>query len=94
MESTHEVREVAEADLDRDVGDRPGVVVEQTRRVAQPRADQILVWCHTEDFGEQSQEMKWAQARLRCGVFQRDGLVRVSVDPECGCNRSAAIVHR
>src|SRR5260370_36053840 len=43
MERTHEIGEVAETDIIGDVGDRAVVVGQPPRRMAQPRAHQILV---------------------------------------------------
>ena len=56
-------RDVAEAHVERHVGDRAGVVGQQARCMAQPRAQQILVRRHAENSCEQPQEVKRAQAR-------------------------------
>ena len=64
MKSAHEVGEVVETDIVGDVGDRAVVVGQAPRRMAQPRAHQILVRGHAEHVGKQPQEMERADAGL------------------------------
>src|SRR4029453_120490 len=75
-ERAHEVREVAAPGLQRDVGDRAGVVREQARGVAQPGSDQVLMRRHAEDVGEDPQEVKRADPDLSRHAVEVDRLVR------------------
>src|SRR5882724_11432442 len=58
MKGAHEVGEIAEPDVEGDVGDRAGALRQKARRAAQPRAHQVLVRRHAEDLCEEPQEMK------------------------------------
>jgi hypothetical protein len=58
MERAHEVREITEPDVERDIGDRPGTFSEQACRMPQPRAHQVLVRCDTKNFCEEPQKVK------------------------------------
>src|SRR5437763_15128332 len=64
VEGADEVREIAEADLERDVGDLPLLVAEQPGRAPQPAADEILVRRHAEHAAEQPQEVVRAEPRF------------------------------
>ena len=68
MERAHEVRQVAEADVERDVADRARFIGEESRRASQPRADQVLVWRHAEHGREDAQEALLADV-LDVGEF-------------------------
>src|SRR5262245_36749783 len=94
VEGAHEVRDVAEADVERDVRDRSSVDGQEGRRAAEPAADQVLVRSHAEDAGEDSQEVKRAQPGLARHRLEIDGLVRVGIDPERRLHRAAAITSR
>src|SRR5262249_21702294 len=65
----HEIGEIAEADIERDVSHRPRIVGAQARGAAPARADQILVRRHAEHLREQTQEVERAHARF----FRRPG---------------------
>ena len=82
VEGAHEVRDVAEADVERDVRDRSSVAGQEACRAAEPAADQILVRSHAEDAGEDSQEVKRAQPGRARHRLEIDDLVRVSIDPQ------------
>ena len=94
MEGAHEVRDVTEADVERDVRDRSSVAGQKARRAAEPAADQVLVGSHAEDAGEDSQEVKRAQPGLARHRLEIDGLVRVGIDPQRRVDRAAAITSR
>ena len=94
MEGAHEVREVAEPDVEGDVGDRARVLGQQARRVAQAGAHQILVRRHAEHLREEPQEVERAEPGLRGRALEVDRLVRVRVDPERRLDRAAAIARR
>ena len=87
----YEVRQVAEADVVRDVGDRPGIFRQQTGRVTQSATDQVLVRRDTENRGEEAQEVKPAEANLARGSLQIDRLVRVRIQPERRFDGAAAV---
>jgi hypothetical protein len=72
VEGPDEIGKVAEADVIGDLGDRAVVIGQPPRRVAQPRAHQILVRGHAHDVREQPQEMIRADAGLRGGILQID----------------------
>src|SRR4029077_7570328 len=91
MKRAHEVGEIGEPDIERDIGDGASVVGQQPRRMAQPGANQILVWCHAENLGEQPQKVKRAETRLPRGALEIDRLMRMRVDPERRLHRAAAI---
>src|SRR5205814_5649140 len=61
VEGADEVGQIAEADVERDVGDRPVVLGEQAGGAPQPRADQVLLGGDAEDGGEQAEEVKLAE---------------------------------
>src|SRR5262245_63168821 len=94
MERAHEVREIAEADAERDLSDRARVVGQKASRTAQPRAHQVLVRRHAEHLAEQAQEVERAEPRLARGALEVDLLVRVRVDPERRVDRAAPIALR
>ena len=60
----HEIGQVGEADIIGDIGDRAVVVGQPPRRMAQPRADQILVRGDAERLREQPQEVEGADPGL------------------------------
>ena len=69
MKRAHEIGEIGEADVERDVGDRR--VSSASRRAAcrSRAAHQVLMRCHAEHAGEQAQEVKGADPRLaRCAL--------------------------
>src|SRR4051812_27904517 len=74
VEGTDEVGDVAESDVEGDIGDRGRPVRQQPRRAAESRADEVLVRRDSEDAREQPEEVERAQARPGCGGDQIDGL--------------------
>src|SRR5215470_6433041 len=76
VEGAHEVREVAEADVQGDVRDRASIVGQEARRVAEPAADQVLMWRHAEDTGKDSEEVERTEPDLAGHRFEIDGLMR------------------
>ena len=92
VEGADEIGQIAEADVIGDVGDRAVVVGQQPRRVAQPRAHQILMRRDAEHAGEQPQEMERADARpARRRASRSICSVRMRVDPQRGFHRAAAV---
>src|SRR3989449_7107089 len=73
VEGAHEVRDVTEADVERDVGDRSSVAGQEARRAAEPAADQVLVRSHAEGVGEDPQEVEPAQPGLARRGPRTDG---------------------
>src|SRR6266404_748641 len=94
MERAHEVREVAEADVVRDVGDRALVFRQEARRAAHARADEILMRRHAEHGGEEAEEVEAGEAGLARRPLEIDLLVRVRLDPEGGVDGATAIARR
>ena len=82
VEGAHEVRQIAKADIECDIADRPIVGGQRACGAAQPRAQQVLMRRHADDAGKQPQEMKGTQPRLARGTVEIDGLVRVRIEPE------------
>jgi len=83
MERAYEIGEVAEPDIERDIGDRTGALGQQTGRMAQSGADEILVRGYPEHPREEPQKVKGAESNLSRCAFQIKGLVRVLVNPKC-----------
>ena len=75
MKGAHEVRQVPEADIERDVGDRGRIVGEPARRVSKTGADQVLMWRDAEHAGEHAQEMEDAEPHLPGHDLEVEGLV-------------------
>ena len=94
VEGADEVREVAEADVVGDVGDRALVVGQEPRGAAQPRRTRY--WCGVTPSAarEEAQEVEGAQPDLAGGVVERQRLVRVRVEPERRFDGAAAIARR
>src|SRR5262245_40425297 len=88
VEGAHEIRQVAEADIECDIADRPIVGGQRAGGAAQPRTQQVLMRRHADDARKQSQEMKRTQPRLTRGTVEIDGLMRVSIEPECCFDRT------
>src|SRR5262249_904948 len=91
VEGAHEVREVTESDVERDVRDRAFVAGQEARGVAEAAADQILVRRHADDVGEDSQEVERAEPGLARHCFEIERLVRVRIDPERRFQRAPAV---
>src|SRR5207342_537841 len=72
MEAAREIRQIGEAGVERDGGDRTSVIGEHARGMAQARAQQVLVRRHPDHAREQAQEVPRTQA----GLFRR----RLQVD--------------
>jgi len=81
MERADEVGEVREPDVERDVGDRPLLVCEKLRRMAQPRAHQVLVRRDAERARKKPQEMERTQSGRACHVGEVDLAARMRIDP-------------
>jgi len=94
MEGAYEIGEIAEPDVQCDVGNRPAAVGEHSRRPAQTGADQVLVRGDAEDFCEGPQEVKGADPYQARRAFEIDRIAGMSVDPERGFHRAAAIARR
>ena len=67
------------------------IVGQQTGRMTQPRAHQILVRRNAEHAREQPQEMERADAGLPAAPVQIDLLMRMRIDPQRGFDRAAPI---
>jgi hypothetical protein len=91
VEGAHEIRQIAEADIECDIADRPIVGRESAGGAAQARTQQVLMRRHADDARKQSQEMKGTQPRLTRGTVEIDGLVRVRIEPERCFDRTPAI---
>jgi len=91
MEAAQEIGEIGEARVIGDIGDRALILGQQTGGPAQPRADEILMRRHAQNFGEEPQEMKRAEPDLRRRGLEADGILGMGIDPERGRNRAAAI---
>jgi len=91
VEGADEVREIAEADVERDLGDRPCILGEEASRAPEPGAHQVLVRSHAEDLPEEAQEVERAEPDFGRGPPEIDGLLRASVDPERRLDRTAAV---
>src|SRR5713226_10618148 len=91
VEGAYKIGEIAEPDLQCDVGDRPGAVGQHSRRPAQTGTDQVLVRGDAKDFSEEPQEVKRADPHPARRAFEIDRIARMSVDPERGFHRAAAI---
>src|SRR5438552_8323815 len=94
MKGAHEVRQVAEADVERDVGDRALAFRQEAGGAAHARADEILVRRYAEHVGEEPQEVKGAEAALASRALEIDLLIGVALDPEGGVDRAATIARR
>src|SRR5215471_13226944 len=75
MKRAHEVGEVAESNVEGYIGNRPAAVCQETGRVAQPGANQVLMRCHSEDLGEKAKEVKGAEPSPARDVVEIDRLV-------------------
>src|SRR5881397_863528 len=87
-----EVRQIPEADVERDLRDRPAPGAgQQPRRMAHSGADQVLMRRHTEHQREQPQEMKGAEAARPGHASEVERFVRVCIHPESRFHRATAI---
>ena len=91
MEAAHEIRQVGETGLQRNVGYRAFLAGEHARGPAQACAQQILVRRDPDHTREHAQEMPRAQAGLRRGCFEVDVLVRVLVEPQRALDGTASV---
>ena len=91
MKRAHEIREIAEADVERDIADRTRIVSEKSRGAAQAGADQILMRRHAEHAREHAQEMECAETGIVRGAIEIERLVRAIVDAKRGLDRAAAV---
>jgi len=94
VEGAYKIGEIAEPDLQCDVGDRPGAVGQHSRRPAQTGTDQVLVRGDAKDFSEEPQEVKRADPHPARRAFEIDRIAGMSVDPERGFDCAAAIACR
>src|SRR5438045_3269650 len=79
-ERVDEVRQVAEADVVRDVDDAPIGVEEQRGRAPQPRGDDVAMRRGADDRAKRAREMKRARVDARGQLAERVRLVRRRVD--------------
>ena len=91
MERADEVRQVAETDVEGNLGDGTFVVGQQARGVTQPRTDEVLMRGDAEHQRKEPQEMKRTEAGFDGGIVEADWLVRMRVYPERGFDRAAAV---
>src|SRR5688572_29864855 len=91
VKAAHEVRQVGKADIEGDLGDRLLCVGEQPRRMAQPRAHQILVRRDVEHAGKEPQEMKRAQPGRSRDAIEVEVFARVRVDPVRRFDRASPV---
>jgi hypothetical protein len=94
MERAHEVREIAEANLERDLRDCWGSVSEQARRMSKPAAHQVLMWCHSENRCEQTKKVERAHANFIRNSLKIEKFVRVCFNQEGRLHRAPAIACR
>src|SRR5262245_24653896 len=80
-ERAHEVGEIAEPNIERDVADRERFLGKQPCRTLQPAANQILMRGHAEDLGEGAQEVKRTDTGDPRDPVEIDLLVGMHVDP-------------
>ena len=92
VEGAHEVGEVAEADVERDVGDRARRR-RPSRRAAWRSRERTRYWCGVTPSTLAKSRRKWngAEPGLAGRALEIDRLVRVRVDPERRLHRAAAI---
>lgn len=81
MKGAYEIGKIVEADIGRDIGDRAIVVGQQSRRMAQPGAQQILMRRDAQDVAEKAQEMKRAQPGLPGGILKINRFMRMFAYP-------------
>jgi hypothetical protein len=91
MKRAYEIRQVGKADIQCDIADRPIVRRQRPRGAAEPRPHEVLMRRHTDDAGEQAQEMKRTQAGLPRCPLEVDRLVCIRVEPHRGLDRTPAI---
>jgi hypothetical protein len=82
MECAYEIGEITEPDVERDIGDRTATLGQQTGRMAQSGADQILVRRYPEHPREEPQKVEGAEPDLARCTVQIKGLVRMLVNPK------------
>jgi len=90
-EAAHEVRQVAEAAVQRHLRHRPRVLGQQPRGVAQAAADQVLVRRDADHAREQPQKVVAAAADLCGGGVQVHRFGAVGVDPVRRTHGAAAL---
>src|SRR5688572_7799953 len=81
-EAAHEVGEVGETDVERDVGDGPVIVGQQPRGMAQAAAHEVLVRRDAEHGGEEAQVVPGAEAGTLGLRGQVDGGSGMRIEPE------------
>ena len=81
MEASYEVGEISEPDIERNLGNRLFALAQQTRRVTQPRADQILVRGHAENTLKETQKMKGTEPNHAGGIVEINRLTRIHIYP-------------
>lgn len=82
MEGVHEIGEIAETDVQRDVGYGLLAVSQQISRAPQTAPDQVLVGCDADHAGEHPQEMEQAHVRETRRSLQVYRIGRMRIDPE------------
>ena len=91
VECAHEVGEVGEPDVQRDIGDRALFVGQKPCGAPQPRANEILVRRHAKRVGKDAQEVEWTHARGPCCIAELNFAARVRIDPAGRLDRAAPI---
>ena len=94
MEGADEIREIAKADVIGDIGHIPVILGQQPRRMAQPRAKQVLMRSDTEHAREQPQEMERADAGFKRRILQGDVPMRMGIQPQRCFHCTAAVPRR
>src|SRR5215475_5545445 len=82
MEGADEIGEIAKADVIGDIGHISVILGQQPRRMAQPRAKQVLMRSDTEHAREQPQEMERADAGFKRRILQADLPMRMRIQPQ------------
>jgi len=91
MKRPHEVRQIAEADVVRDVGNRPIARRKQAGGAAQARPEQILMRRRADDRREEPEKMKRAETGGRGGGLEIDRLVEMILEPQRDVDRAPPI---
>ena len=92
MERAHEIREVAEPHVERDVGDRARSS-SASRRAAWRSRERTRYWCGVTPSTPENSRRKWNGLRPASPrrALEIDRLVRVRVDPERGLDRAPPV---
>src|SRR5262249_54736492 len=88
MEGADEIGEIAKTDVIGDIGYIPAVLGQQACRMAQPRANEILMRGDAQHARKQAQKMERADAGFGCRIVQSDLPMRMRIDPQRGFHRA------